>query len=84
MSKVYIIDVREKDEYDTGHMENAINIPVNLIFNHDIKTLEFLNTINKTEDTIKVYCASGGRAELAKTILLKIGFKDVINLGGFC
>lgn len=84
MTKIYIIDVRDEDEYALGHKDNAINIPVNLIYNKDIKAMSLFESMDKDKDEINVYCASGGRAELAKTIFLKMGFKHVTNLGGFC
>ena len=32
---------------------------------------------------VEVYCRSGGRAEMAKQILMQNGFKDVENIGGY-
>lgn len=65
-----IIDVRTKEEYNDGHVEGAINIPVDVIEQND------LNGANKS-DSIAVYCRSGGRAGMAKAILEKRGFTNV-------
>ena len=72
-----IIDVRTKAEFDSGHLENAINIPYTEI-GEQIKSV--------TEDTSKniiVYCRSGRRSGIARKELLKMGYKNVINAGGY-
>lgn len=65
-----IIDVRTKDEYEGGHVEGALNIPVDVIEMSDLNGAE-LST------PIAVYCRSGGRAGVAKEILTKRGFTNV-------
>lgn len=70
------LDVRTKSEYDEGHYENAIH--------HDLALLVdgVLPTIEKDAE-IHVYCRSGNRSEVAKNILIKNGFTNVTNIGGF-
>ncbi len=70
-----IIDVRTKDEYDSGHIDGAIN--------HDLMNIMqgSLPLIDKNEE-ITIYCESGSRSRLAKTILEKSGFKKVTDAGG--
>jgi phage shock protein E len=68
-----IIDVRTKEEYNLGHIVNAINIPYDEI-NEDI-------TLDKTK-TIYVYCKSGTRSNIAYTKLSDLGY-DVVDLGAF-
>ncbi len=69
-----ILDIREKKEYDTSHLKNAINIPFT-----NFKYDEFI-PINKN-NLIVVYCSIGYRSEKIGTKLLSKGYK-VYNLYG--
>ena len=67
-----IIDVRSNDEYNTGHIKDSINIPVDNIA-----------TVNYDKDTvIIVYCASGMRSATAADSLVNAGYTNVYNLDG--
>ena len=56
----YIIDVRTKEEFNKGHLENAININHNeLLENHEILFNHYKIT---KDDVIFIYCVSGTRA----------------------
>jgi len=72
---VHIIDVREEYEYNSGHIENAINISVNDI-----------NKINKDSislnDVVIVYCQSGNRSRKAAQVLIDLGYQNVYDMGG--
>ena len=69
-----IIDVREPSEYESGHVENAINIPIDYLLSGDVDW----QTVDKTSEVI-VYCQSGERAALAIDALKTIGFDDLVN-----
>ncbi len=71
-----IIDVRETYEFQGGHVPNAVNIPVKIL-EFKIDDLE----IDKN-NTIVVYCLSGGRASIALNILKGKGYTNVLNFGG--
>lgn len=72
-----IIDVRSAAEYNSGHAKNAINIPV------DQLAIQLNKDFKLEKDTeIILYCASGGRAGVAKTILERAGYQKVTNVGG--
>lgn len=71
-----ILDVRSKGEFAGGHVKNSINIPVDQLSNN----LARLKDKNKT---IITCCASGMRSGSAKTLLLKNGYNDVHNGGGW-
>ena len=71
-----ILDVRSKGEFASGHVKNSINIPVDQLSNN----LARLKDKNKT---IITCCASGMRSGSAKTLLLKNGYTDVHNGGGW-
>ncbi|MCC6274839.1 MAG: rhodanese-like domain-containing protein [Leptospiraceae bacterium] len=70
-----IIDVRTKDEFQDGHYDGAINIPVNTLNSK-------LGELGDKSKPIIVYCASGGRSASAAHMLKANGFADVINAGG--
>ncbi len=75
---VLILDVRTPEEFSQGHIEGAVNIPVQEIE----KRIGELNKYKKY--TVIVYCKSGNRSRRASEILVKYGFKSVYNLkGGF-
>ncbi|MDO6421267.1 rhodanese-like domain-containing protein [Saccharophagus degradans] len=76
MSTVYWIDVREADEYASGHHPQAVNIPYESI---DARIGEV--TEDKNAD-IRVYCRTGRRSGIAKDTLDALGFTKVTNEGG--
>lgn len=69
-----LLDVRRPDEFDAGHIENAINIPVDEIRNR-------LTEI-PTGKNIFIYCEAGLRGYLAQRILNQNGLNRVLNLSG--
>jgi len=75
--KPLVIDVRSKQEYNSGHYEGARNIPHDQI-ESSIKKLE-----SWKNSPVIVYCRSRGRAGIAQSILKSQGFRNVINGGGY-
>lgn len=71
---IYLIDVRSGQEYEEGHLDGAINIPL-----YNIEK-EIKENVKDTEDMIILYCSSGARSKKAKEILEKIGYSNVYNL----
>lgn len=71
----HIIDVRTDTEWDLGHYDGAIHIPVMEISK---KSLED-NKINKT-DGILVYCNTGQRARYAADKIKKLGYTKVFYI----
>ncbi len=78
--EVIILDVREKNEFELGFIENAIHIP-----RGEVKsTAETLIPTNNKDKSILIYCASGNRSALAGQIMQDIGFSNVTSLiGGY-
>jgi phage shock protein E len=70
-----IIDVRTKGEYQSGHLKNSINIPLNNL-EQNIKKL------NRNKPVITC-CASGSRSASARRILKSNGFEQVYNGGAW-
>ena len=71
-----ILDTREKDEFDEGHIPGAILIPYTEIEN---KAEEMLPDKDKL---ILVYCRSGRRSKIAAESLSKLGYTNVKEFGG--
>ena len=69
------IDVRNEDEYQSGHIDGAINIPLDELRNH-------LNEINKNK-TLCINCQSALRSYIACRILSQHGFKCKHLSGGY-
>ena len=71
-----ILDTREQDEFDEGHIPNAILIPYTEIEN---KAEEMIPDKNAQ---ILVYCRSGRRSKIASESLAKLGYTNVKEFGG--
>lgn len=71
-----IVDVRTPAEYNSGHLEHALNINW-----YDADFASKFEGIDK-DKTIYVYCKVGGRSAKAQKKLLSLGYTNVINLEG--
>ncbi len=78
MNTKLLIDVRSKDEFENGHKEDAVNIPIESII---AGNLGIIATMPKDIE-IQCYCASGARSAVVKQILNQNGYMNVTNLGG--
>ncbi len=70
-----ILDVREDSEYQSGHLQNSLHIPMDQLSERATQELD------KTAPVL-VYCRSGNRSAVAAEILINLGFDQVINLDG--
>lgn len=64
-----IIDVREPYEYQVGHVDGALNIPLG-----DIQSVDL-----PKDEEIVVYCRSGARSAQAQQTLQSMGYTHVTN-----
>jgi len=72
-----LIDVRSRQEFETGHLKGAVNIP------HD-QLPELADKIGPDKQReVVVYCKSGRRAQLVKEALEKQGYNAVHNGIGY-
>lgn len=71
-----IIDARTQEEFDEGHIENAILIPEYEISERAEKELPDKNQL------ILVYCRSGRRSKIAAQALVELGYTNVKEFGG--
>jgi len=70
------MDVRSAGEYQRGHFDGALNIPV-----QELETR--IDELKDKKRAIVVYCASGMRSANAAKILSSAGFTDVTDAGGW-
>ena len=75
--EVIILDVREQDEYDSGHIPGAVLLPVGTI---DKDTAA--EVIPETDSTVLVYCRSGNRSKTASSALAELGYTNIYEFGG--
>lgn len=69
-----LIDVRTPEEFASGHIQNAVNIPV--------ETLQARLDEVPGGTPVVVYCRSGNRSATAAQILVEGGYQPVYDLGG--
>ena len=74
--EVVVVDVRTREEYDGGHIENAVLVP-----NESIGS-EMPEALPDKEATLLVYCRSGRRSKDAAQKLLALGYQSVYDFGG--
>ncbi len=74
--KAQLIDVREPNEYEAGHILGARNIP--------LSQLKMRMKELRPDKPVYLYCQSGSRSARAAQFLYKKGYKDLSHLqGGF-
>lgn len=83
----YIIDVRSMTEYCGCHICGAHNVktPLPPLYPADVRRLEKKLSeicVRGRDSLIIVYCKLGKRAGLAKRLLMKMGYSNVLSLGG--
>ena len=71
------IDVRSAEEFNSGHLQDAVNIP------HD-KIIARIQAVSPDKNApVNLYCRSGRRAEAALNELKNAGYTNVTNHGGY-
>lgn len=74
--RFHLIDVREDDEWERGHLPNAMHIGRGVL-ERDIETL-----IPDTSADIVLYCGGGYRSALAADALQRMGYTNVKSMDG--
>ena len=72
-----VIDVRSMNEFESGHIMQAYNIPLDRI------EMMALSTIRDRNKVLLLHCSTGVRSNLAKKKLIDMGFKNSYNLGSY-
>ena len=75
--EVIILDVREQDEYDSGHIPGAVLLPVG-----SIDETTAAEVIPDEDSTVLVYCRSGSRSKTASSTLAELGYTNIYEFGG--
>ncbi len=72
--ELVILDVRTVSEYESGHLEGAINIPVEALSGR-------LSELNQNDELL-VYCRTGNRSTTAVGILSENGYDRIYHMDG--
>jgi len=75
ISKNKIVDVRNPSEFETTHINKALNVPLDDFLEKNYQTLDQGEHFN-------LHCRSGYRSTIAASILRKNGYKNFINIHG--
>ena len=75
--EVIILDVREQDEYDSGHIPGAVLLPVGTIDGDTAAAV-----IPEKDSKVLVYCRSGNRSKTASSALADLGYTNIYEFGG--
>jgi molybdopterin/thiamine biosynthesis adenylyltransferase/rhodanese-related sulfurtransferase len=70
------VDVRERDEWDEGHIPGAIHVPRGSLESR------IENAVPDRSSRIVVYCGSGARSAFAAKTLEELGYDDALSLAG--
>lgn len=71
-----ILDVRTKEEFASGHVPNAVNIP------HTELSSRISELTVAKDGPVVVYCERGGRAGQATIVLDEAGYENILHLSG--
>lgn len=71
------IDVRTLEEFNNGHLKDALNI------DHEEIAGIIENVVPDKSQSIYLYCRSGNRSGIATNVLQSMGYTAVENLGGY-
>ena len=70
-----LLDVRTREEYASGHIEDSRNLPLDEI--------DSVDSVIKDKNTpLYVHCLSGGRSARAAAYLKSKGYREVHDIGG--
>ena len=75
--EVMILDVREQDEFDAGHIPGALLLPVGAISGESAAAV-----IPELDSVVLVYCRSGNRSKTASSALAELGYTNIYEFGG--
>lgn len=74
---VIVLDVREQDEFDAGHIPGAVLLPVGTITKDTAEA-----AIPALDSVVLVYCRSGNRSKTASAALAALGYTAIFEFGG--
>jgi molybdopterin/thiamine biosynthesis adenylyltransferase/rhodanese-related sulfurtransferase len=71
-----LLDVRERDEWEEGHIPGAVHIPRGFLES------QVENAVPDRSTPVIVYCAGGARSAFAAKSLEELGYENVVSLAG--
>ena len=71
-----LLDVRQADEFNAGHINGAVLVP------HDTIAEKIGAVVPDKNTPVYVYCRSGRRSAIAVEAMKKLGYTDLTDLGG--
>ena len=74
-NEAVLVDVREQNEWNAGHITGAIFVPLSTLKEGQYPNFEKIDKKKKY-----LYCRSGNRVHAAKSLLDSMGYKQVITL----
>jgi hydroxyacylglutathione hydrolase len=72
--EVVLLDVREDDEWDKGHVEGSLHVPY-----HELRDGPPAE-LRRVEKPLAVACSAGNRSSLAASLLRRAGVEDVFHV----
>ena len=72
-----VIDVRSADEFGSGHLPGAVNMP------WDSLRTEAPKKLGKKDQVLLLHCLSGTRSGIAARQLKQLGYTSCFNLGSY-
>nr|WP_276313821.1 rhodanese-like domain-containing protein [Exiguobacterium algae] len=72
--EITLLDVREPDEYEGGHIEGAVNAP--------LSSLDATDLPYEKDEPIYVICRSGNRSAQAASLLKDAGYTEIYDVSG--
>ncbi|OGE38145.1 hypothetical protein A3B45_05035 [Candidatus Daviesbacteria bacterium RIFCSPLOWO2_01_FULL_39_12] len=78
-----LVDVREKEEWDTEHIPGAVWVPHSKLKEGDSQAWSLLETLSKTHQNVLTYCGAGHRSGFIAKQAQDKGLANVFNLDGF-
>jgi molybdopterin/thiamine biosynthesis adenylyltransferase/rhodanese-related sulfurtransferase len=74
--EIVLVDVREKHEWNEGHIPGAIHVPRGYL------ELQVEEAVSDKDKTVVLYCAGGVRSLMAGATLQQMGYKNVVSMAG--
>ena len=71
-----LLDVRQADEFNAGHIDGAVLVP------HDTIAEKIGAVVPDKNTPVYIYCRSGRRSAIAFEAMKKLGYTDLTDLGG--
>lgn len=75
-SGALVLDVRDKEEYEGGHLDGAVNVSRGTL------EMRITEVVSDKDAPIVCHCAGGNRGALATDTLQRLGYRNVVNLAG--